>query len=37
MVTPESIKPHIETTLPCKLVHVEGDDGPHFNVIIVIT
>ncbi|MCH6584300.1 MAG: BolA/IbaG family iron-sulfur metabolism protein [Proteobacteria bacterium] len=37
MVTPESIKTHIETTLPCEMVHVEGDDGQHFNVIIVST
>ena len=35
MVTPESIKTHIETTLPCDLVHVEGDDGHHFSAIIV--
>ena len=34
MVTPESIKTHIETTLPCELVQVEGD-GHHFNAIIV--
>ena len=35
MVTSESIKTHIETTLPCDLVHVEGDDGHHFSAIIV--
>ena len=35
MVTPKSIKTHIETTLPCDLVHVEGDDGHHFSAIIV--
>ena len=34
MVTPESIKTHIETVLPCELVQVEGD-GHHFNAIIV--
>ncbi len=34
MVTPESIKTHIETALPCELVQVEGD-GHHFNAIIV--
>ena len=28
MVTSESIKMHIENTLPCELVRVEGDDGP---------
>ena len=37
MVTPESIKMHIEDALPCELVHVEGDDGHHFNAIIVST
>ncbi len=35
MVTPENIKTHIETTLPCDLVRVEGDDGHHFSAIIV--
>jgi acid stress-induced BolA-like protein IbaG/YrbA len=35
MVTPESIKTHIETTLLCDLVRVEGDDGHHFSAIIV--
>ena len=37
MVTSESIKMHIENTLPCELVRVEGDDGQHFSVIIVST
>ena len=35
MVTSESIKNHIETSMPCELVHVEGEDGHHFNAIIV--
>jgi acid stress-induced BolA-like protein IbaG/YrbA len=35
MVTSESIKNHIETSMPCELVHVEGDDGRHFEAIIV--
>lgn len=35
MVTPDSIKSHIETYMPCELVHVEGDDGHHFSAIIV--
>jgi len=35
MVTADSIKNHIETSLPCELVHVEGDDGFHFSAIIV--
>ncbi|MGV7235051.1 MAG: BolA family protein [Nitrosomonadaceae bacterium] len=37
MVTSESIKIHIENTLPCELVRVEGDDGHHFSAIIVST
>ena len=37
MVTSESIKLHIENTLPCELVRVEGDDGHHFSAIIVST
>ena len=37
MVTSESIKMHIENTLPCELVRVEGDDGHHFSAIIVST
>ena len=35
MVTAESIKSQIEAGIPCDLVHVEGDDGYHFNAIIV--
>ncbi|MDP1558262.1 MAG: BolA/IbaG family iron-sulfur metabolism protein [Nitrosomonas sp.] len=35
MVTSENIKQYIETSLPCKLVQVEGEDGHHFNAIIV--
>lgn len=35
MVTAESIKSQIESGMPCDLVHVEGDDGYHFNAIIV--
>ena len=35
MVTSESIKTHIETSLPCELVHVEGEDGRHFEALIV--
>jgi acid stress-induced BolA-like protein IbaG/YrbA len=37
MVTSESIKIHIENTLSCELVRVEGDDGHHFSAIIVST
>lgn len=35
MVTSESIKKHIETSMPCELVQVAGDDGRHFEAIIV--
>lgn len=35
MITSESIKNHIETSLPCEFVHVEGEDGRHFDAIIV--
>lgn len=35
MITSESIKNHIETSMPCDLVQVEGDDGRHFQAIVV--
>ncbi len=35
MVTSDSIKSQIEISLPCELVHVAGDDGRHFEAIIV--
>ena len=35
MITSESIKTHIEIAMPCELVHVEGEDGRHFNAVIV--
>jgi acid stress-induced BolA-like protein IbaG/YrbA len=35
MITSESIKNNIESSLPCELVEVEGDDGRHFSAIIV--
>jgi acid stress-induced BolA-like protein IbaG/YrbA len=35
MVTADSIKTHIETSMSCEAVHVEGDDGYHFSAIIV--
>ena len=37
MVTSESIRIHIENTLTCELVRVEGDDGYHFSAFIVST
>lgn len=35
MITSDNIKQYIESSLPCDLVKVEGDDGHHFNAIIV--
>tara|TARA_B100000686_G_scaffold300055_1_gene334316 strand:+ start:8448 stop:8702 length:255 start_codon:yes stop_codon:yes gene_type:complete len=35
MVTSGSIKMHIENALQCEFIHVEGDDGQHFNATIV--
>ncbi len=35
MITSETIKTQIETGLPCELVRVEGDDGYHFQAVIV--
>ena len=37
MVTPESIKKYIQSTLPCELIQIEGDDGHHFSAVIVST
>ena len=35
MMTSEYIKQHIEKSLPCEMVRVEGDDGHHFQALIV--
>jgi len=35
MITSDTIKTQIETGLPCELVRVEGDDGYHFQAVIV--
>jgi acid stress-induced BolA-like protein IbaG/YrbA len=35
MITAEAIKTSIESSLPCELVQVEGDDGRHFQALIV--
>lgn len=35
MINAENIKQHIETSLSCDLVHVEGEDGYHFQALIV--
>lgn len=35
MITADSIKTFIESSLPCERVQVEGDDGRHFMALIV--
>ncbi len=35
MVTAESIEQTIKNGLPCEWINVEGDDGHHFNAVIV--
>jgi acid stress-induced BolA-like protein IbaG/YrbA len=35
MLTAENVKTYIESALPCEHVQVEGDDGRHFQVLIV--
>lgn len=35
MVTAVQIKGYIENNLPCDYVQVEGDDGQHFQAVIV--
>jgi acid stress-induced BolA-like protein IbaG/YrbA len=35
MLTAENIKTYIEAALPCEHVQVEGDDGRHFQALIV--
>lgn len=35
MLTAENVKNYIESSLPCKHVQVEGDDGHHFHALIV--
>lgn len=35
MITADIIKQHIESSLPCELVQIEGDDGYHFQAIVV--
>ncbi len=37
MITAEEIKKYIASALPCDLVQVEGEDGHHFQAIIVST
>lgn len=35
MITAENVKTYIESSLPCEHVQVEGDDGRHFEALIV--
>ena len=35
MITAENLKSYIESSLPCEHVQVEGDDGRHFQALIV--
>ncbi|QOJ19804.1 MAG: BolA/IbaG family iron-sulfur metabolism protein [Gammaproteobacteria bacterium] len=35
MLTAENVKTYIEAALPCEHVQVEGDDGRHFQALIV--
>ena len=35
MITAESIEHTIKTSLPCEWIKVDGDDGRHFNAVIV--
>lgn len=35
MLTAESVKTYIESALPCEHVQVEGEDGRHFEALIV--
>lgn len=35
MVTADQIKQYIQHDLPCEYVRVDGDDGQHFEAVIV--
>ena len=35
MLTAENVRTYIESALPCEHVQVEGDDGRHFQALIV--
>jgi len=35
MVTKEQIKDYVESALPCEYIRVDGDDGQHFEAVIV--
>ena len=35
IITAENVKTYIESSLPCEHVQVEGDDGRHFEALIV--
>ena len=35
MISSDQIKESIEALLPCEWIQVEGEDGRHFNAVIV--
>ena len=35
MITAENVKTYIESSLPCEHVQVEGDDGRHFEALML--
>lgn len=35
MISSSQVKEYIEASLPCEWIQVEGDDGRHFNAVIV--
>lgn len=35
MVTADQIKQYIQNDLPCEYIRVDGDDGQHFEAVIV--
>lgn len=37
MISSSQVKKYIEASLPCEWIEVEGDDGRHFNAVIVST
>ncbi len=35
MISSDQIKESIEASIPCEWIQVEGEDGRHFNAVIV--
>jgi acid stress-induced BolA-like protein IbaG/YrbA len=35
MVTADQIKQYIQNDLPCEYIRVDGDDGQHFEAVVV--